>query len=159
MPLPDPLTHVRSHPEMYLPAGRLEPSDFAARIAADALACGAGRTLAVHHDTWWAVAADIDWLAGGAPAVADLFRRVIPLPQAGPNSMRGEILLGAFADDVITWDSQRADRIQGTQRESESLRSLLNDRTWRRVIAFRFEPARLGRGSATAEVAPRQVSV
>ncbi|HEY7116786.1 MAG TPA: hypothetical protein VH475_09380 [Tepidisphaeraceae bacterium] len=144
MPVADALTHLRAHPEFYLPGGRLEPSDFATRLAGDALALGATRTLAVHHHDWWAVAADTDWLVA-IPQVAprELFQRIVPFPQAGANSMRSEVLIAAFADDVVTWTNGVLEVLKGRSEGLESPRMIPNDGTWRRAVAFRFEPARL----------------
>ena len=76
MKIIDPIEHIRSHPDMYLWGGSASPSDLASRLTADALLLGASRTLVVHTDQWWAVAADVDWLAGAVVSADALFGRI-----------------------------------------------------------------------------------
>jgi hypothetical protein len=150
MPTPDPLAHVRANPDLYLPGGRAEPSDFATRLAGDALTLGANRTLAVRHGDWWAVAADIDWLTAAPVAIHDLFARIVPFPQSGPNAMRSEVLLGAYADHVITWSGPTSTLVKGSAADIHPLRTSFDDPSWRRVIAFRIEAARPAKARAVS---------
>ena len=142
MPIPDPLMHLRANPDLYLPGGRAEPSDLATRLAGDALTLGASRTLAVRHGDWWAVAADIDWLTAAPVSVHDLFSRIVPFPQSGPNAMRSEVLLGAYVDHVVTWSGSTSTLVKGSASDIHPLRTSFDDPSWRRVIAFRIEAAR-----------------
>jgi hypothetical protein len=139
-----PIDHVRAHPEMYLMSDRPDGASLAARLAGDALLLGAGKTLVVHDDRWWAVAADVDWLstsASGLP-LAELFARIIPLPEAGVNSMRSEVLIGAFAEQIVTWGENDPKRVmKGSEVESGRLASSVADSIWKRVVAFAVEPA------------------
>src|SRR6266566_8367628 len=43
---------------------------------------------------WWMIGADVDWLAKDTEAA---FQRIVSYPEAGPNSMRYEVALTAFA--------------------------------------------------------------
>lgn len=49
---------------------------------------------------WWIVGSDVDWLTNVPCTIAELFRRVVPAPEHGEHSMRGEVLVGAFCSDV-----------------------------------------------------------
>lgn len=123
---------------MYLPGGQVDPADMASRLAGDALTLGATRTLVIHQQTWFAVAADADWLDGSL----DVFRRVAPFVKAGVNSFRSEILLSAFADDVVTWDGGPMAVIKGDSTGLSPIRSSLSGSGWQRVVAFRLNLAR-----------------
>lgn len=147
----DPLDHIRRNPGMYLPGGNVDPSHLASRLSYDALTLGATRTLVVHRDAWWTVAADRDWLADGSRVLEDLFQNVVPFPEAGVNAMRSEVLLGAFADEILTWDRQIAMVLKGVVPNPPAVQSLLGDTDqWARTIAFRLEPVRLREAQARA---------
>ena len=151
MKIIDPIEHIRSHPDMYLWGGSASPSDLASRLTADALLLGASRTLVVHTDQWWAVAADVDWLAGAVVSADALFGRIVPFPQAGVNSMRSEVLLTAFADDVVTWsEGDRPRRVKGAEADWTVVHAKIADASWRRVIAFRLQPTGAGAPSSRA---------
>jgi hypothetical protein len=96
------IDHIRTHREMYFPDGKVSPRTLARRLVDDALILGATRCGCLNRDDWWLVWADKDWLDvspdGGLLA---LFSKIVPLPEAGVNAMRSEILLTAFADDVL----------------------------------------------------------
>jgi hypothetical protein len=132
----DPINHIRSNRAMYIP-GAGDPSSYLAqRLLSDAMLLGASH-VNVHRDgDWYTVAADKDWLANsGAQDVRELFSRVVPFPQAGVNSMRAEVLLSAFARDVITSDESTATPIQGNVQTS--LFPLLAPWPWARIVRFR----------------------
>jgi hypothetical protein len=134
----DLLQIIRSHPDMYLPGGRVDPRFFATQMANDALLLGASRTIAVHQGDLWGVAADVDWLSDAPVPVAELFRRIVPLTQAGDNSMRSEVLVSAFAGDVITWSADAPLLIKGEAPNLAGIRGMLGG-PWARTIVFRVE--------------------
>lgn len=136
----DPIAHIRSHPGMYLPGGVASPADLASRLSADALLLGASRTLVVHDGEWWAVAADADWFSPAPIPADELFRRIVPFPEAGVNSMRSEVLLTAFADDVLTWGEDDAPhRVKGAADDWQRVRTRFPDGNWKRVVVFKLE--------------------
>ena len=76
--------------------------------------------------------------------VEELFSRIVPFPQAGANSMHSEVLVTAFARDVVTWDRQEPCIIKGDILAHEEMRDIIKSNPhWRRVVAFRMpgEPA------------------
>ncbi len=135
----DPIEHIRANPRLYLNSEGTDPAELATRLAGDALTLGATRTLVVHHDDWWLVAADFDWIKSPAISIRELFNRVIPFPEAGVNSMRSEVLVSAFADDVVTSNGGSSEVLKGVSAGHESL-SVPNDPSWARVVAFRLAP-------------------
>jgi hypothetical protein len=130
------IAHIRAHPEMYLPSGRVDGHSLASAIVADVLV-EPGRGAAIQRvDRWWLVASDHDWVG---PSVIDYFHRVVPFPDAGPNSMRAEVLLTAFADDVVTFDAASHEVIKGMVDLAEPIFALRKRHPeWKRVIAFRL---------------------
>ena len=111
----DPIAHIRSNREIYLPAIGDVSIYLAQRLSSDAMVLGANEVDVARAGEWWTVSADTDWLAKPCEcAVEKLFNQVIPFPQAGPNSMRSEILLTAFARDVVTSNDRETKVIKGS---------------------------------------------
>src|SRR5687767_46875 len=100
-PTLDPLKHIRSHPKMYLPGGILDPMWLATRVSGDALLLGAVNAGSTRCGDWWVAWADHDWLQRDGQEIRELFDRILPFREAGVNAMRGEILLTAFAKDIV----------------------------------------------------------
>ncbi len=117
--------------------------ELATNIVSEALLLteGKGRVTTFVTDTWWVVASDVDWIANEPDyLVEDVFSHSIPLPQAGPNSMRGEVLLKAFARDVVTQGVAGQHVVKGSTHASSNLwPMLISQQGWKRVVAFRME--------------------
>ncbi len=99
------IEHIRSKPEMYLPAGASSVgTKLVGLLLVDSLALGIHDVQIVRNKDWYAIAADSDWLRRGKYAlnIVDLFDRLVPLPEAGINSIRHEVVVAAFACDVLT---------------------------------------------------------
>ena len=133
----DPLAFVRSHPERFFPAG-ITASRLADYLMGTALEVGACDVTALRHRDWWVVGSSDDWLGlGRIPApVHELFSRVIALPEAGQNSIRAEVLVMAFAHDVVVASATTIETLAGIG-DSGWLRELLLERGWQRAVAFR----------------------
>jgi hypothetical protein len=111
--LDDAVGLVRRRPSMFLAVG-VTLENIAEALAHDALVLGAKRIVVERQSEWMVVGADVDWLRepgrfGALPPLAELFRRIVPLLEDGPNGMRHEILAAAYAKDVVTATS--ADRL------------------------------------------------
>lgn len=96
------LEWVRQRPAQFFPNGVVDPIMLAAYVMADVVTLGGGSCTIRHRDRWWVVGSEIDWLAGGPTAPAELFNRVVPAAAHGEHSMRAEVLLHAFAESVST---------------------------------------------------------
>ena len=96
----DPLAWVRENPGMIFRAKRFTPVEAALLIAAGPLANGSRDVRVTRHDGWWIVAADQDWLT--PPLDTAVFERLVPQPEAGPNSLYWEIVLTVHASDLLT---------------------------------------------------------
>jgi hypothetical protein len=149
----DPLTHVRAHPEIYCSGGVPDPRFFANRVASDALTLGASRTLSARVGDWWAVAADVDWLARADRPVRELFHSVVAFPERHVNDCRSEIILTAFAEHVGTYaDHGPVEVIKGRADDWDPASSSLAG-DWARVIVFSMRPVPV-RSAAAEAMAP-----
>jgi hypothetical protein len=80
----------------------------------------------------------VDWL-GTHPDYAPeaLFFHIVALPEAGPNSMRAEILLTAFAQKVVTVGTNGRLIIKGEIAPTAEVWRLIESCSgWKRAIAF-----------------------
>jgi hypothetical protein len=132
-----PISFLREHPEHYLPGGEVRAYWLAERVGADALLLGATRVQTSHAGDWWFVSADKDWLIGGPVSPAELFSNVVPFPEAGENSMRSEVLLGAFSDALAIATPGTFDILHGEPEQVRAVQSRMADGPWARVVAFR----------------------
>ena len=99
------LEYIRLNPGMYLPAGDIHLGvKLAQLLVVDSLALGATDVRVLREQDWFAVSADRDWLAlgHGGSNVGNLFSSVTPMPEAGVNSIRHEVVVAAFSHDVVT---------------------------------------------------------
>lgn len=94
--------HIRDNPTLFLPDGQFNPIRTVGLLIADAQATG----VTVHsyrQDDWWILAGEEDWLPSPAEEVfVKILPCVHPDEQFQANGMRSEILLQAFATDVVT---------------------------------------------------------
>lgn len=69
-----------------------------------------------------------------------VFRRIVPLPQAGPNSMRAEVLITAFATVAVTVGGGRRHVVVGEVGDDDPIWDAIERRSdWARSVAFRLE--------------------
>lgn len=129
----DPLEWVRSSAGRFFPSGVPEPLHLLAYLMADVLELGGGACVIKRTGEWWVIGSDVDWLHDNRYTERELFARVVAAPSHGVHSMRGEILLAAFARSVwITLDGH-ASEVQGEEPPSSIW---INVPTLHRAIAF-----------------------
>lgn len=123
---------------MFLRSGNVSGAELTSNLVSDILILARARVTAFRHESWWLIASDVDWTATDENISIDhLFRRIVPFPQAGPNSMHSEILLTAFAEDVLTWGSDGRQVFKGQALPSDSIWQVMsNEEAWQRVVAF-----------------------
>lgn len=144
----DAVEAIRRQPELY--TGSAEPTAdmLIGRLACDILEVG-DRTVSIGRiGEWWIVASDTDWIDANAPeALRCYFSSIIPFPEVGQNTFHCEVLISAFASDVIVFTPQEEIDLQG-----ESWPGLAKVRRqhpeWTRGVAFRMGR---GVGEATTE--------
>lgn len=89
---------------------------------------------------WWIIRAEEDWLDEGVGGTDRLFSEIVAFPEAGRNSMRPEILVSAFASDVITVGPDGRQTLKGNIPSEAEIWSLLQVAGRQRALAFRMAP-------------------
>jgi hypothetical protein len=95
------LDHVRKYPDRFLRGVPATGVELAEKLAGDLLLLGGRSTLLLRVSDWYGVASDVRWLGDHASDWRKAFREMRPFPEAGVNSVHSEILIGAFAGDVV----------------------------------------------------------
>jgi hypothetical protein len=99
--LTDAVNFVRSHPEMFFPGAAPAPIPCVQHLVAEVLALGASDVAVERRGDWWIVSSNFDWFLPDQSADEQV-RRIVPLPEVGPNASRVEVVLVAFAEAVAT---------------------------------------------------------
>ena len=136
----DAVGTVQSNPSMYLQTEEARAYQLVSSLASDATILEAFPVVIDRIAGWWVVAAEQDWLIKGNEFPPEIsFRRIVPFPEAGQNSIRSEILLTAFADRAVTYRGGERLVITGDEKELEELEVTLR-RHYRnhRIVAFRM---------------------
>ena len=136
----DPITYVQQRAERFFISGSATAVELATQIIGEVLLLGGHEACAIRDDAWWVIGSNVDWLGNHADYSAkELFFQIVAFPEAGANSMRAEILLMAFAQDVITKGAEGQVVIKGKVEESEKVWRLIDSRPgWKRAVAFRL---------------------
>src|SRR5437867_1125587 len=92
----DSVAFIREHRSMYLPMDAPIDLSLARAVWCDALLLNSTEVLTTRSGEWWAVSSTTNWLHQEGVSTPDLFRRMIRLPEGGPNAIRSEVLLVAF---------------------------------------------------------------
>lgn len=136
----DPIAAIRARPETFLPGGRTDPATLLLAVAGDVLVGPDRQVVCRRLGAWWVVASDVDWIYGAGSPGLDVFRRVVSFPEAGPNSLHAEILLTAFADQIITFGAGSHAILKGQIPPDDPIFVLrASHPDWNRVIAFQQE--------------------
>jgi len=130
---------VRARPEQFF-FGQTAPKavHLLAYLMADVVTLGGGRCTIRRWDDWWTVGSDFDWMAGAPYDPVDLFCHVVVAPQQGIHSMRGEIVVAAFAADVTVVGRGESLKIKGESPNHDVLVGIGDDA---RAVAFRLVDA------------------
>jgi hypothetical protein len=100
--LTDAVAWVRSGPERFFPGGNVSHVGLLAWVAQDIVSAGGTLTACVVDD-WWLVSSDARWLSHPSYSVEELFRHVVTASEQGRHSMRGEVIVAAFAASVAVF--------------------------------------------------------
>jgi hypothetical protein len=123
--------------DLFFPRGKVDVIHLLAYVMSDVLELGRGECRILQRDAWWHVLSDKDWLAHPETSVRELFERVVPAPAHGEHSMRAEVLLGAFAEDVFTSSDGRELQVKGQAPDRAVIEGVLLGGWSRRLVAFR----------------------
>ena len=80
---------------------------------ADIIELGKGECIIRCVDEWFVIGSDMNWLKHETYNVLDLFSHVVPAPAHGEHSMRGEILINAFANDIAVLENGEVLQVKG----------------------------------------------
>lgn len=135
----DPIDFIKNNPDRFLRHNNLG-LELTTNIVGDALLLVNEPITALNQSKWWIVSCESDWLMNTSDyTVEEIFSRIIPLPEAGQNSMRSEILLTAFANDVVTILGKEITVIKGSlDTQNKQLFDLKNNNLTKRIVAFRL---------------------
>ncbi|MBM3238760.1 hypothetical protein FJZ31_20920 [Candidatus Poribacteria bacterium] len=136
----DAVSYVRKNPERFFRMGSPDAIELATHVLGDALISGAKETCTLRLGDWWIVGGDVDWLTNHKQyTIHELFGRIVALPEAGPNSMRAEILLTAFTEAVITVAGDDCLTIKGDVPKDAEIWHLMKSLTpLKRLVAFQL---------------------
>ena len=141
--LTEAIDYVRQRPERFFRAGSPAPVELVTHIVGEVLLLGGSETYTMRNGDWWIISSNVDWLATCPDyAPEELFFNIVALPEAGPNSMRAEILLTAFAQQVVTVSADHQSIIKGDVSQADDIWRLIASRpNWKSTVAFCFAPA------------------
>ena len=133
----DGLDWIRGREAQLFAAGRANPMGIMAYLVADVLELGKGACHVLRRGEWWVVSSDVDWMSHPDIPVRSLFERVVPAPAHGAHSLRAEVILSAFAQDLLTGDA-KGERlvIKGTPPDEAWVQTQLDLRSSKRYVVF-----------------------
>ena len=131
---------MRERPEHFFRTGSPAPVELATHVLGDALIASATETCTIRLRDWWVIGSDVDWLTNHKQyTMVELFARIVPLSEAGANSMRAEILLTAFTEAVITIGGDDCLTIKGDVPADADIWRMMKSRAHlKRIVAFRL---------------------
>jgi hypothetical protein len=135
----NPIEWIKSRPEMFL-WQQNRGLQLLTNILSDALLLTDGQITALKKNEWWIAGSNVDWLSVNSNfSSKELFARMIAMPEAGQNSIRGEVLLTAFAKDVVTIANGQLSLVKGSIQGAEDFLLELNQKNdWTRLVTFRM---------------------
>ncbi|KAB2911107.1 MAG: hypothetical protein F9K40_01390 [Kofleriaceae bacterium] len=104
----DALSWARANPERFFRGGRADSISLLAYLMADVLELGSGSCTILRVGSWWIIGSDRDWLQHPRYSASELFAHVVPAPEHGEHSMRGEVTDQRRRDDSrhVSWQAR-----------------------------------------------------
>ena len=98
----DAISFIRKRPSSFM-ANDPNGAHFVGRLVQDLMLLDAGPVRVARSGSWYSVSAEKDWLMSedGVLSLAP-FRRFVPMPNAGQNCDRAEVIIAALTDAVVT---------------------------------------------------------
>jgi hypothetical protein len=124
---------IQDRVHVFFPGGRFDPLEAALLIEREALAHGSPCATIERRGRWWVIWSTQDWLQG--TDAGRVFRTIVPNPIGGPNNLYYEIVLRAFARDIVTRGQGNTDVVKGAL-DSEVEDTLENLTDAKRIVAF-----------------------
>ena len=133
LPVVDGKKWVQSHPERFFRGGIVNAVELAGHIMCDVvhqgLECRVSRS-----GKWWVVSSDENWMSIPGVSLDQLFSRVFPATEQGPNSMRAEVIVAAFASGIAVYSDASWSVVSGEI--DESLKNHLTECAQGTFVAF-----------------------
>ena len=134
----DPVAWVAARPMQFFRTENPDALALLPYVMNDVLFLGAGECRVSRAEGWLFVSSNGDWMRHDSISVEALFSRVVAEPGLGQHSMRSEILLNAFASDILVATRHEELLVKG-QPPATALLGAQVDFAWAtRSIAFRL---------------------
>jgi len=132
--------YVQANRKLFLgPTGQPDLRDLAGALVVDALCLNAAPIQVAQIDEWFVVAAEQDWIRAETDLSAyEAFHRVQIFHQRRQNSNRANVMITAFAKEVLTVGPEGLTPIKGDQTTLKHAAAMMEQAYpgWR-VVAFR----------------------
>lgn len=134
----NPIDYIVNHQDMFIRQNNVG-LQLTVNIINDALLLTDGKVSALRKNNWWIIGSEKDWIVKLSDlSLTEIFHKIIPFPEAGQNSMHGEVLLTAFAEDVVTISNETLIIKGNLSKEDNFLKIMQSNNNWKRIIAFRM---------------------
>jgi hypothetical protein len=133
----DPIKFVREHPRMFLGDAEFQPGPVAGFICYSAVLLTGREAMLLQNAEWWAIGCRSDWIGMLQSNVGNVFQSLIAFPEHRANSFHHEILLTAFATNVVILTPNDVNQIKGDDQSKISiLKEWMRIENLNRVVAF-----------------------
>ena len=134
--LSDAVGFVRTHPEMFFADARPSPLWCVQHLVVQVLALGATDVVVEREGNWWIMSSSLDWfLSDQTPE--EQVRRLVALPEVGPNSSRVEVVAVAFSESLAIRGADRTWRVLSGPGLPAAVEHASSTKAGR-AVAFRF---------------------
>jgi hypothetical protein len=134
------LEWARAHPAFFFAEGKATSQALTEQLATAVRALGSDAASVHAVNDWSVVAAADDWFLLGQFRIPESlqFASLTPFPEVGRNSTRPEVLVAAFARDIVVLGPLGIRVAKGTVASNDALHTVLaQSPTWKRAVAFR----------------------
>ena len=134
------LEWARANPAFFFTEGKATSQALTEQLAAAVHALGSDAVSVHVVNDWSVVAAADDWFLLGQFRIPESlqFASLTPFPEVGQNSTRPEVLVAAFARDIVVLGPLGIRVAKGTVAPNDALHTVLaQSPTWKRAVAFR----------------------
>jgi len=134
----DPIPWVIARPTQFFRSSKPDAVGLLAYVMADVLLLGGGEFRVGSRENWWFASSNTDWMKDNRFGTEELFSRVIADPRLGEHSMRAEILLNAFASDVVAAAPGQSLLVKGQAPSAQLINDQIDWSWCERALIFRL---------------------
>ncbi len=137
------LQWAEAHPSYFFASGVVSADFMVEQLVVGAQVLGATRVELRRFRSWHVVAASRDWFVSARFPVPEDFNFVAltPFPELGPNCVRPECVVAAFAEAVIVRGPSAIRVVKGEVGENDPVLGEIASPGWQRAVAFRLPGA------------------